>query len=57
MMKIALAESFSKDFQKLPEITRSARVDWRYRISFEFTGNDTILLRRIRDHDDLYLTP
>jgi len=56
-MKIALAESFSKDFQKLPEITRSARVDWRYRISFEFTGNDTILLRRIRDHDDLYLTP
>jgi mRNA-degrading endonuclease RelE of RelBE toxin-antitoxin system len=35
----------------------SARVNKRYRISFEFTGNDTILLRRVRDHDDLYLKP
>ena len=35
----------------------SARIDKRYRISLEFTGNDTILLRHVRDHDDLYLTP
>ena len=35
----------------------SVRVDSRYRISLAFTEHDTILLRRIFDHDDLYRNP
>ena len=35
----------------------SARVNERYRMSLSFEKNDTILLRRILDHDDLYRTP
>lgn len=35
----------------------SARVDRRYRISLSFQDRDTILLRRVLDHDDLYRKP
>ena len=35
----------------------SARVDRRYRMSFSFLGEDTLLLRRVLDHDDLYRSP
>ncbi|NJL27885.1 MAG: hypothetical protein HC897_08295 [Thermoanaerobaculia bacterium] len=35
----------------------SVRIDQRYRISLVFQGDDTILLRRALDHDDLYRTP
>lgn len=35
----------------------SARVDRRYRFSLSFPGEDTLLLRRVLDHDDLYRTP
>jgi len=35
----------------------SARVDRRYRLSFCFLGDDTLLLRRVLDHDDLYRSP
>jgi mRNA-degrading endonuclease RelE of RelBE toxin-antitoxin system len=35
----------------------SVRIDERYRISLMFTGEDTILLRRVLDHEDLYRKP
>ena len=35
----------------------SARVDRRYRMSLTFGSGDTILLRRVLDHDDLYRSP
>ena len=35
----------------------SIRVDRRYRISLCFMEKDTILLRRVLDHDDLYKNP
>ncbi|MBI1870649.1 MAG: hypothetical protein HYS07_05575 [Chlamydiae bacterium] len=35
----------------------SARVNQRYRISLSFQGSDTLLLRRVFDHDDLYWRP
>ena len=35
----------------------SVRVDGRYRISLSFEDDETILLRRVLDHDDLYRTP
>lgn len=35
----------------------SARIDQRYRISLTFEADETILLRRALDHDDLYRTP
>ncbi len=35
----------------------SARVDERYRMSLSFAEHDTMLLRRVLDHDDLYRTP
>ena len=35
----------------------SVRIDERYRISLMFTVEDTILLRRVLDHDDLYRKP
>lgn len=35
----------------------SARVDLRYRISLSFESDDTLLLRRVLDHDDLYRSP
>ena len=35
----------------------SVRVDRRYRISLAFTEDETLLLRRILDHDDLYRSP
>lgn len=35
----------------------SVRVDRRYRMSLAFEGDDTVLLRRVLDHDDLYRDP
>ena len=35
----------------------SIRVDRRYRISISFIEKDTVLLRRVLDHDDLYRNP
>ncbi len=35
----------------------SARVDRRYRMSLSFLGEDTLLLRRVLDLDDLYGSP
>lgn len=35
----------------------SARVDRRYRMSFCFLGDETLPLRRLLDHDDLYRSP
>lgn len=35
----------------------SARVNRRYRMSLAFVGGDTIQLRRILDHDELYRSP
>jgi len=35
----------------------AVRVDARHRISLAFAESDTILLRRILDHDDLYRNP
>lgn len=35
----------------------SARVNDRWRISLQFSGDDTLLLRRVLDHDDLYRSP
>lgn len=35
----------------------SARVDRRYRMSLTFEDDETILLRRVLDHDDLYRSP
>ena len=32
----------------------SVRVDKRYRMALSFQGDDTILLMRVLDHDDLY---
>ena len=35
----------------------SVRVDRRYRIALSFMGEDTILLMRVLDHDELYKSP
>lgn len=35
----------------------SIRVNIRYRISLSFENDDTIVLRRVLDHDDLYKNP
>ena len=35
----------------------SVRINVRYRLSLEFAGDQTLLLRRILDHDDLYRSP
>ena len=35
----------------------SVRIDRRFRASLSFVGDETILLRRILDHDDLYRSP
>ena len=35
----------------------SVRVDRRYRMSFCYIDDGTLLLRRVLDHDDLYRSP
>lgn len=35
----------------------SVRIDNRYRMSLRFAGEDTIILRRVLDHDELYKSP
>ncbi|MGR3318480.1 MAG: ParE family toxin-like protein [Candidatus Anammoxibacter sp.] len=35
----------------------SVRINQRYRMSLSFEKGDTIMLRRVLDHDDLYKNP
>ena len=35
----------------------SVRIDHRYRMSIQFADKNTLLLRRIQSHDDLYKNP